>query len=137
MIEGPNAFASWLGTMGAALGYTNDAQLAKALEVNQSIVSRWRRGSQPSAAHLWRVGRLFRTDLEALLVLSGHIPALPDEQSAPQVSPSDEALAAAHRRIVKLEAELDRMRTGIDVIRGGLGDLLGANATDEQDRSRR
>lgn len=131
MADPTNPFASWLSTMGAALGYTNDARLAKALGVNQSIVNRWRRGSQPSVAHLWTVSRLFRTDLVALLVLTGHIPSLPEESvSAPEVSPSDEALAAAHRRIVELEAELDRMRTGVGVVRDYLGDLVGANGTD-------
>lgn len=68
-------FVDWLTGMTRALGYSRDSDLARALEVDQSIISRWRRGSRPSVTHLVKVSDLTRTQLEPLLVLAGWVPA--------------------------------------------------------------
>lgn len=66
-------FARWLAGMSRALGYTREADLARALELPQSTVMRWRKGSRPSVEHLVRVSRVLKTQLEPLLVISGHV----------------------------------------------------------------
>lgn len=68
-----DTFADWLAAMSKALGYTREADLARALDVPQSTVLRWRRGSRPSIDHLARLSAVLRTDLVALLQLVGHI----------------------------------------------------------------
>lgn len=65
-------FTDWLDTTVRALGYRNDADFARALGVDQSVVSRWRTGSQPSVGHLGTIGRVLGIALEPLLVLSGY-----------------------------------------------------------------
>jgi transcriptional regulator with XRE-family HTH domain len=65
-------FTDWLDTTVRALGYRNDAELARALDVDQSVVSRWRTGSQPNVSHLGKIGQILGIALEPLLVLSGH-----------------------------------------------------------------
>lgn len=86
----PGPFATWLASMSVALGYPREADLARALDLPQSTVSRWRKGSRPSVEHLWRLGRLLKTDLEPLLVLAGHIPGNTgvDPFAAPPSPPS-------------------------------------------------
>ncbi|WP_168221167.1 transcriptional regulator [Actinomadura sp. WMMA1423] len=59
--------------MSRALGYAREADLARALDLPQSTVSRWRKGSRPSVEHLVRVSQLLKTQLEPLLVLAGHV----------------------------------------------------------------
>jgi transcriptional regulator with XRE-family HTH domain len=71
----PDQFIDWLTGMTRALGYSRDADLARALGIDQSIVSRWRRGSRPSVEHLARVSTLTKTQLEPLLVLAGYVSA--------------------------------------------------------------
>lgn len=68
-----DTFADWLAAMSRALGYGREADLARALDIPQSTVLRWRRGSQPSIRHLARLSTVLRTDLVALLQLTGHI----------------------------------------------------------------
>lgn len=71
----PLSFARWLTDMSRALGYAREADLARALGLPQSTVLRWRKGSRPSVEHLVRVSRVLKTELEPLLVLSGHVDA--------------------------------------------------------------
>ncbi|TDC52865.1 transcriptional regulator [Actinomadura sp. KC345] len=71
----PLSFARWLADMSRALGYPREADLARALGLPQSTVSRWRKGSRPSVEHLVRLSRVLKTELEPLLVLSGHVDA--------------------------------------------------------------
>lgn len=71
----PSSFARWLAEMSRALGYTREADLARALGLPQSTVLRWRKGSRPSVGHLVRLSRVLKTELEPLLVLSGHVDA--------------------------------------------------------------
>lgn len=71
----PLSFPRWLADMSRALGYAREADLARALGLPQSTVSRWRKGSRPSVEHLVRLSRVLKTELEPLLVLSGHVDA--------------------------------------------------------------
>lgn len=66
-------FSDWLTTTTRALGYARDSDVARALQIDQSIVSRWRKGSQPSVKHLDRISDLTGTPLEPLLVLAGYL----------------------------------------------------------------
>lgn len=70
-------FSEWVTSTGRALGYTNNAALARALGVQQSTVSRWKTGSKPSVEHLNKISELFGVDLKVLLVLAGYIEAAP------------------------------------------------------------
>ena len=71
----PSPFAEWLITMSRALGYKRDSEFARALKVEQSTISRWRRGGRPSVEHLAKVSTLTGTQLEPLLVLAGYVSA--------------------------------------------------------------
>ncbi|MBC6456353.1 helix-turn-helix domain-containing protein [Actinomadura sp. HBU206391] len=99
--ETPGQFATWLESTAQALGYTSDSALAKALEVKQSTVSRWKRSAtaKPSTEHLLRISKLFRIQLEPLLVLSGHVPA--DAVGQSEMPPA--AVTATERQIADAE----------------------------------
>ncbi|MBN6058322.1 XRE family transcriptional regulator, partial [Nonomuraea sp. RK-328] len=70
-----NPFYDWLSLTARAAGYASDAALAEALDLQQSTVSRWRKGTRPHITHLVKLGRLFHMNIEPMLVLSGHVPA--------------------------------------------------------------
>lgn len=69
-----NKFYDWLATTARANGYGSDAQLAEALGLQQSTVSRWRKGTRPHITHLVKLGQLFRMSIEPMLTMSGHVP---------------------------------------------------------------
>ncbi|MEV0351552.1 helix-turn-helix transcriptional regulator [Nonomuraea sp. NPDC050680] len=69
-----NEFYDWLSATARGHGYASDAALAEALELQQSTVSRWRKGTRPHITHLVKLGRLFRMSIEPMLVLTGHVP---------------------------------------------------------------
>ncbi len=58
---------------GHALGYSTSASLARALGIQQSTVSRWKKGTKPSVEHLVKISELFGVELKTLLILSGHM----------------------------------------------------------------
>ncbi|WP_165781087.1 helix-turn-helix domain-containing protein [Streptosporangium minutum] len=77
-------FADWVTTTGRGLGYQTDAQLAAAIGVQQSTVTRWRSGSQPSIKHLVSLAEVFGMKISPLLAMSGHVPPeLLNEAEAP------------------------------------------------------
>ena len=87
-------FSDWVTSTGTALGYTNDASLARALGIQQSTISRWKKNStKPGVEHLARISELFGVDIKVLLVLAGYLEATP---------PSPEEL---HPRGVRTKAE--------------------------------
>lgn len=67
-------FADWVAATARGFGYRTDAQLAAAIKVQQSTVTRWRQGSQPSIRHLVALARLFQMRIGPLLAMSGHVP---------------------------------------------------------------
>ncbi|WP_326645069.1 hypothetical protein OG884_12065 [Streptosporangium sp. NBC_01755] len=106
MEDTTSVFADWVTATARALGYRSDAQLADALSVQQSTVTRWRKGSQPQIKHLVELSKLFKMKIEPLLVLSGHVP--PELLSNATVSPSPEPQSVAQRMIeeAKLPSEV-------------------------------
>lgn len=91
-----NPFIEWLTPTARALGYARDSDLARALEVDQSVVSRWKKGSQPSVKHLARISELTGTQLEPLLVLAGYL-----HPSRARHAKTPEPTATPGERIIK------------------------------------
>jgi transcriptional regulator with XRE-family HTH domain len=114
----PNPFMRWLTTMGKAFRCPRDSDLARALQVPQSTIHRWRSGSRPTVEHLARVGRLFGTGIEPLLVLAGYIPAGDYERPVSELSLTEQALDAANRRNAELEQLLAELRAELTAARG-------------------
>lgn len=78
MVSETSEFALWLDMTASAMGFKNDAALAKALGINPSSISRWKSGMQPRVSHLAKVSEIFGVDLKPLLVISGHLEAKAD-----------------------------------------------------------
>ncbi|MCG5220290.1 helix-turn-helix domain-containing protein [Streptosporangium sp. KLBMP 9127] len=97
MEDTTRAFAEWVSATARGLGFRTDAQLAKALGVQQSTVTRWRTGSQPQIKHLVAISRLFKMKIEPLLALSGHVP--PELLSNNEVPQSPLPVTASQRMI--------------------------------------
>ncbi|UBU11623.1 helix-turn-helix domain-containing protein [Nonomuraea gerenzanensis] len=85
-------FAEWVSTTAKGLGYRTDAQLAAAIGVQQSTVTRWRQGNQPQIKHLVELARLFKMKIDPLLALSGHVPADLLSDAAPPGLPMTESV---------------------------------------------
>ncbi|MEV0227998.1 helix-turn-helix domain-containing protein [Nonomuraea sp. NPDC050786] len=86
MEDTTSAFGEWVDQTARALGYRTDAQLADALGVQQSTVTRWRKGSQPQIKHLVGLAKLFKMKIEPLLALSGHVPPeLLSDRATPEI----------------------------------------------------
>lgn len=67
-------FSEWITPAARAAGYTTSGQLANALGINRSTISRWEYGGhQPSVKHLARISDVFGVDLRELLAMAGHI----------------------------------------------------------------
>ncbi|MGW4641830.1 helix-turn-helix domain-containing protein [Sphaerisporangium sp. NPDC004334] len=93
-----SAFADWVNATARGLGYRTDAQLAGAIGVQQSTITRWRQGAQPQIKHLVELARLFKMRIDPLLAMSGHVP--PDllgdaRPSGPPVTESVHRIRAA------------------------------------------
>lgn len=73
MPEAEATFSEWLFSTGRVLGYTTNSSLARALDVPQPTVSRWKTGSKPSVEHLVKISELFGVELKLLLVLAGYM----------------------------------------------------------------
>lgn len=67
------AFESWLDSIVPAV-IPSDAELARRVGVNQSYVSRWRRGRRPQVQYLVKLADVTGTNLETLLRIVGHVP---------------------------------------------------------------
>ncbi|MGW0587479.1 helix-turn-helix domain-containing protein [Streptosporangium sp. NPDC002607] len=68
-------FTDWVTATSRGLGYKTDAQLAAAIGVQQSTITRWRtEGSQPQIKHLVALARVFGMKIGPLLAMSGHVP---------------------------------------------------------------
>jgi transcriptional regulator with XRE-family HTH domain len=65
------SFARWLDSIVPAL-FPTDAALARAIGVNQSTVTRWRRGTTPQVPALYALADSTRTDISTLLKIAGY-----------------------------------------------------------------
>lgn len=97
-------FADWVSATAKGLGYRTDAQLAAAIGVTQSTVTRWRQGQQPQIKHLVELARLFKMKIDPLLAMSGHVPHDLLDATEPPGPPVTESV----RRI--LDAPLSEMQ---------------------------
>lgn len=89
------SFAEWVSATAKGLGYRTDAQLAAAIGVQQSTVTRWRQGNQPQIKHLVALARLFQMKIGPLLAVSGHVPA----DLLSDAGPPEPPLTESFRRI--------------------------------------
>jgi hypothetical protein len=67
------AFAYWLDAF-VLVFYKSDAALARAVGVDRSLVSRWRRGMVPQVPALVRLAEETKTDLSVLMRIAGYKP---------------------------------------------------------------
>lgn len=66
-------FGSWLESIVPAV-IPSDAELARRVGVNQSYVSRWRRGRRPTVTNLVKLADATGTNLETLMRIVGYVP---------------------------------------------------------------
>lgn len=64
-------FSKWLDSIVPAV-FENDAELARALGVSQSYVTRWRKGTVPSVPSLRKLHKVTGTSIEVLLKIAGY-----------------------------------------------------------------
>jgi transcriptional regulator with XRE-family HTH domain len=138
MDNGVTTFANWVTVTAKSLGYRTDAQLAAAIKVQQSTVTRWRQGKQPQIRHLVEIARLFKMPIDSLLVLSGHVP----EDLIGDTRPAGAPMTESVRRI--RDAPLTDMQKDalqaywshrLDEERSRLNDLI-EGIIESEDRSR-
>lgn len=65
-------FASWLDSIVPAL-FPSDAEFARRLGVDQSYVTRWRRGVRPQVPALVKIAKVTGTNLETVLMIAGYV----------------------------------------------------------------
>jgi transcriptional regulator with XRE-family HTH domain len=67
------SLASWLDSMVPAR-FPSDAALARAVGVEQSYITRWRRGVTPSLPSLLKLAKATGTSAETLMHIAGYRP---------------------------------------------------------------
>lgn len=72
-------FGQWLDTVVPAV-FKSDAELARALGVNQGNVTRWRKGRVPGVQSLYRLAEVTGVSMEYLMRVAGYRPATPDTE---------------------------------------------------------
>ena len=73
-------FASWLDSIVPAV-IPSDAEFARRLGVDQSYVTRWRRGVRPQVPALVKIAKVTSTNLETMLMIAGYVDETNSEQS--------------------------------------------------------
>lgn len=96
MDNGESTFADWVSATAKGLGYKTDAQLAAAIGVQQSTVTRWRQGNQPQIRHLVALAYLFKMRIDPLLAMSGHVPPDLLGDAGPAGPPMTESVRRIH-----------------------------------------
>lgn len=86
-------FSEWLVHTSTVLGYRTNTSLAKALDVPQPTVSRWKSGSKPSVEHLVKLSELFGVELKTLLVLAGYMKGNDAKEARPPLSAAERIIA--------------------------------------------
>lgn len=66
-----SSFAHWLDSIVPAI-FPTDAALAQAVGVNQSTITRWRRGTVPQVPALQALAEATKTDVSTLLRIAAH-----------------------------------------------------------------
>lgn len=65
-------FASWLDSIVPAV-IPSDAEFARRVGVDQSYVTRWRRGRRPQVPALVKIAKVTGTNIETLLMIAGYV----------------------------------------------------------------
>lgn len=65
-------FASWLDSVVPAV-IPSDAEFARRLGVDQSYITRWRRGVRPQVPALVKIAKVTGTNLETMLMIAGYV----------------------------------------------------------------
>jgi transcriptional regulator with XRE-family HTH domain len=73
-------FGQWLDTVVPAI-FKTDAELARALGVNQGNVTRWRRGRVPAVQSLYKLAEVTGVSMEYLIRVAGYQPLRPDTEA--------------------------------------------------------
>lgn len=68
----PTPFASWLDSIVPAV-IPSDAEFARRVGVDQSYVTRWRRGRRPQVPALVKIAKVTGTSVETLLMIAGYV----------------------------------------------------------------
>jgi transcriptional regulator with XRE-family HTH domain len=104
----PTEFAEWMVSTSRILGYTSNSELARALNVPQPTVSRWKGGMRPGVDHLLKFSSLFGIELKALLAMAGYI-------SHQQARISNDALTpkVPEGHVVVSRADLEAALSGV------------------------
>lgn len=104
-------WGTFLDTIRVEKGWKDDAELARRIGVNQSLISNWRSGSQPTIERLRSIADATGISLLRLMVESGHItedeaegkaPPAPESPqfSAVEAVMADRLLSAEARRVM-------------------------------------
>lgn len=72
-------FASWLDSIVPAV-IPSDAEFARRVSVDQSYVTRWRRGRRPQVPALVKIAKVTGTSIETLLMIAGYVDESENEQ---------------------------------------------------------
>lgn len=72
-------FASWLDSIVPAV-IPSDAEFARRVGVDQSYVTRWRRGRRPQVPALVKIAKATGTSVETLLMIAGYVDESESEQ---------------------------------------------------------
>lgn len=72
-------FAAWLDSIVPAV-IPSDAEFARRIGVDQSYVTRWRRGRRPQVPALVKIAKVTRTGVETLLMIAGYVDESGSEQ---------------------------------------------------------
>lgn len=124
-------FSEWLVHTGTALGYRTNTSLAKALDVPQPTVSRWKSGSKPSVEHLVKLSELFGVELKTLLVLAGYMKGDVDKKSRPPLTAPERIINESEAGDIAKELlssfwawreaeELDRLRLLVEGLQSSM-----------------
>lgn len=72
-------FATWLDSIVPAV-IPSDAEFARRVGVDQSYVTRWRRGRRPQVPALVKIAKATGTSIETLLMIAGYVDESAGEQ---------------------------------------------------------
>lgn len=78
--EQKTPFSSWLDSIVPALIHS-DAEFARRINVDQSYVTRWRRGRRPQVPALVKIAKVTNTSVETLLMIAGYVDESETEES--------------------------------------------------------
>lgn len=107
MLARMTRFSEWFDTLARERGYENDASVARAVGVQQSVVKRWRQGSAPSVDNLRKISHALAVPMQQAMLAADYL--TPDEATVVTVPAPLETVPNA-----QLVAELTRRLAAYD-----------------------